>query len=661
MRADEFALVAEQARREFAGFVRDHVNAGAHDRAWRCAGLPLPVFRAAAEAGLLGFALPTRIGGTGRSSRDWGLVLEEVAFLARDQGFTDLLDITVSVARMIADAASPDLVDRYARPLAAGRRLGTVAVFENRDRFDERSTARRTGGGWRLSAHKPIVAGALLADVFLVSARDPDSGDTLVFLVERTDPGVLVRPVATAGAHSVAIGSLTVTDLLLDDARLLWPADGLSALNLHFNGRRVGSAAATCGTMRGVFEDCLRRLTTRHRGGRVVLDFPNVQLSIGRMRVAVESSRAMLHRTLAAADGLDPYFDPLAAATKQFVTDQGIWLSQTVLSLMGGEGYLRSHPWERVARDMLGLVAGSGPQETLLLQIGEHTAGQAEHRRLRMERITATVTDLLDRSGAAATVAAALETGMLDLMDRPVDVSALAGVAGLPEDVTAAVLEVLVALGLVHADGARFTVDAGCAPFLHGGPERTLLARALDDSTPRPRSIVGPGGPSIPYGALLDTIVPVLARELDGFDECLHGPSPHVLHIGRAEDGWAAEFTRRYPGPELTSSRADDAPTAGEARFDLVWICAPAPAPLLTTDALRRLRRDLRPGGWLLIHTLTAEGEPLGAAVSRLRSVAAGGSALPPDEIQRTLRDAGYIAVQALAPPAGTLIAANAT
>jgi alkylation response protein AidB-like acyl-CoA dehydrogenase len=276
---------------------------------------------------------------------------------------------------MLAAVGRPHLTERYAVPMAAGHLTCSVAAYESRDPFDYLTTATERGGGWLLEGTKPFVGGALFADAFLVFAKEEMSGDILAFVVDRKDAGVSVAPVSTMGLRSMGFGSLTLDGVHLPRDRVVVAADALSTMNTYLRNRRLMTACAAVGHMRMLLETCIVALDGRHRGGRGVLEFPNVQRTVGEMFVAIETSRAIVHRALASTDGpRDEFFDPLATAAKEFVGEQAVKIGLAVMNLHGGQGYLGQHPWERFMRDALGLIGGQGAQELLLIQLGQHTA-----------------------------------------------------------------------------------------------------------------------------------------------------------------------------------------------------------------------------------------------------------------------------------------------
>ena len=372
---ERIAALGAEAERRFGRFIGERVNPGADERDRLGEPLPRSLLAEAGRLGLLGFSLPPEIGGEGRDKFEWGIVLEEVSRLSRDTGLASLIDVNAGVAELLLGTGRPDLTERYAAPMAAGLLVCPPAAYESRDPFDYLTNASEVGGGWRLDGNKPFIGGAVFADAFLVYAKDKESGDILAFLVEREDEGVGVDPLPTMGLRSMGFGNLTLRGVHLPADRIVVGADALSAMDTYLRNRRLMTASSVVGHMRALFDACMVALDERQRSGRVVLEFPNVQRTVGEMLVALEASQAIVHRALATTyRPRDQFFDPVATAAKEFVAEQAIKVGLAVMNLHGGQGYMRQYPWERYMRDALGLIGGQGAQEMLLIQLGQHAA-----------------------------------------------------------------------------------------------------------------------------------------------------------------------------------------------------------------------------------------------------------------------------------------------
>src|SRR5215472_720603 len=449
---ERIACLAAEAERRFGPFVRGRVNPGADGRDRTGEPLPRALLEEAGGLGLVGFSLPPDVGGQGRDKFEWGIVLEEVSRMSRDAGLTSVVDVNAGVAELLHGTGRPELIERYAVPMAAGALVCPPAMYEGRDPFDYLTTAHEAGGGWRLDGSKPFVGGAVFADAFLVSAREEESGDILSFVVERGDEGVCVDRLQTTGLRSMGFGTLSLHDVRLTEERLVVEVDAISAMNTYLRNRRLMTACSVVGHLRALVEACVLALDGRQRGGRSVLEFPNVQRTVGEMFAALHTSRAMVHRALATTYGhRDRFFDPVSTVAKEFVAEQAIKVGLAVMDLQGGQGYMRRHPWERYVRDALGLIGGQGAQELLLIQLGQHATLEIKPRQVRMERAQRTISELTDGWWAFTVFASALESGLLDELLAPATAEEAACRLGAPPRLVDEMLQVLVATGLVRS------------------------------------------------------------------------------------------------------------------------------------------------------------------------------------------------------------------
>jgi len=394
----EVEEIRREARRRFGAFVLDHVNPGSHFRNKECQPHDNRIFEQAGDLGLMRFSLPAASGGEGRDKLAWGVVVEEVARLSRDPGFAVLLDITVEICELILSSGKPELIERYVPDMMAGRRYGVQGAYENRDPYDYQSTARLDGDTWVLNGAKRFLAAGSIADLFILFLRDEASNDMLAFLVEKDDPGVARVHMDTMGMHTLGLGQVVLHQVRLPAWRLMWRADALSELNTYARIRRTMSACGVLGALEGVIDDCVETLSTRKRSGRRVLDYPNVERTVGEMRALLQQARASIYRAL---DGTrspdrDAYFDEYATVAKHHASECALRVGHLVMGLMGGEAYMSTFPWERFMRDMLGLISGQGSQEMLLIQLGQRAIVGIEGKRLREEGAERTLGKLTD-------------------------------------------------------------------------------------------------------------------------------------------------------------------------------------------------------------------------------------------------------------------------
>jgi alkylation response protein AidB-like acyl-CoA dehydrogenase len=214
--------------------------------------------------------------------------------------------------------------------------------------------------------------------MFLLYAWDED--DQLAgFIVEPGDPGVRVAPVDGIGFRTCGMSSITLDGVRLPISRLVSHGRTDHAQR-YLNGRRLTLTCAVCGMTRALLHHCQARLRVAVRFGRPVLDFPNVAGTVGRMRIAVEASTAMLHRVLAAAGRGDthPSYDLMISAGKHFITQQALYVIDQALRILGGHGYYGDPYYGMFLLDLISFMCAAGTQDLLEITIGSLSAVSQE-------------------------------------------------------------------------------------------------------------------------------------------------------------------------------------------------------------------------------------------------------------------------------------------
>jgi alkylation response protein AidB-like acyl-CoA dehydrogenase len=366
-------LEAGQARERWGELIRELVNPGAAER-YR-AGSPIPneVFRQSAQQGLLAYSLPTELGGAGADAFEWGLVLEELGYLCEDGSFPFFLGLRATVAATLYESNRPDIVDRYARPMALGERFGSFAFSDGTDPFSFRTIAcQARDGSYVLDGEKQFTTGGLTADCYLVYAQEERTGDILVFIVERDDAGVTLGPLDLHGYRTAGLCALRLDDVRVPAERVLVAADGLSHAQNFLNRRRILLCCGPVGRMRAMWEACVNHLHSTIRYGRPLTDMQATQAAIGRMTASVQACRAVLHTALArqGAEDSDPLWDPAVTAAKYFITEQVNAFCADLFRLTGGFGYRADTGFGAFQRDVAALFSGGGAQGTLEVDLG---------------------------------------------------------------------------------------------------------------------------------------------------------------------------------------------------------------------------------------------------------------------------------------------------
>jgi SAM-dependent methyltransferase len=307
------------------------------------------------------------------------------------------------------------------------------------------------------------------------------------------------------------------------------------------------------------------------------------------------------------------------------------------------------------------------------------TAGEAANR----------LAPLTDAMWALAAVGVALQDGTL--LARPL---------AADDPVT----QVLAQLGLAVADGDRAELAPGFRALLETAGDRAQLD-SLMANIRQVAGVVGvaPGGPVARWATQDDEVLlaqgggsaanarllaRVIVPQLPGLAQRLGAPGSRFLDVGVGVGGLAAAMCEELPGLRVVGidvlpraldlarstvadrgvgdrielrlldvARLDDVDS-----YDLAWLPAPFVPAGAVDEALPRLRRAMRPGGWLLVGMARLEGDPLAVAVTVWRTALFGGVVMGPEQAAGKLEAAGFVDVTRLPnqPGVPVLVAARA-
>lgn len=298
---------------------------------------------------------------------------------------------------------------------------------------------------------------------------------------------------------------------------------------------------------------------------------------------------------------------------------------------------------------------------------------------------------------AFAALCAARESGILAQLDAPRDNATLGARTGVPSDLVAAVLDVLVATGLVERDGDQFVAVPGLVPLLTG-PAGEQFAENLRSQSLQSQAMIADAraGTLAPgwrhtdlatlraQGLATAPIFQFLSRttfpQLAELEARLHAPTASFLDVGSGVGAVALVMCGLYPQLRVVGLEPQEIPRAESARlipeagladrvtirpqlvedlddrdaFDLIWL----PQVFLPDEAYQRSLRTtlaaLRPGGWLVLVTGSLPGAELGPAVARLVNALVGGSRRLPEDVAATVDEAGFARVRIFPGPPGS-------
>ena len=340
-------------------------------------------------AELLGITTDERYGGGGLGDVEAAIVLEELGRVDVSSAILAQLMFN-GPPRAIQHLGNDVMKDRWLPVAASGEQLFCIGISESEaGSAVNHMRARLTpdGDGFRLNAYKNYVTGGHKASACLVWCRFPGSEGTKgigAVLVDLSAPGV-----TCAGTHvKMGLRGTSEAELAFDDVRvepddvLVWgtpdTSDSFKTLIAHINHERCGNAAMCLGAAQGALEYAVGYMRDRNVGNRTLADFQGLQWKIADMTMKVEGARLLLKRAvhLAGPHGTPPALE--TALAKAAANEAAKFVCDEAIQLLGGYGFSREFPVERVYRDIRGLCIGAGTIEIQKNFIGTNVLAGAK-------------------------------------------------------------------------------------------------------------------------------------------------------------------------------------------------------------------------------------------------------------------------------------------
>ena len=311
------------------------------------------------ELGFLGMLLPEEYDGLGLDAATYLLALEEIA--AADASAAVMMSVHNSLpTQMLLCWGSDAQKERYLKPMARGELLGAFALSEpdsGSDAASLRCQAVRDGDHWVLNGVKRWITNAGESEYYTVlavtDAERKTRGGISAFVVEKSDPGVSFG----APEKKLGIKGSPTREVYLDQVRI--PLDrmigdegtGFATAMKTLDHTRVTIAAQAVGIAQGALDHALEYAKERRQFGKPIADFQGLQFMLADMGMKVEAARQMTYAAAGRSERGDADLTFFGAAAKCFASDVAMQVTVDAVQVLGGYGYTRDYPVERMLRD----------------------------------------------------------------------------------------------------------------------------------------------------------------------------------------------------------------------------------------------------------------------------------------------------------------------
>ncbi len=318
---------------------------------------PWDIVEVMAKSDLFGVMIPENYGGLSGKVTDLIVVTEELCKI--DAGTSLAFGATGLGLYPILLSASEEQKQKYLPAIAEGKRLAAFALTEanaGSDAGNIQTTATKDGDFYVLNGTKQWITNGGEAEVYTVFAMTDKSKGARgcsCFIVEKGTPGFSFGK----KENKMGIRASATRELIFEDCRIpkenLISREGMGFMIAMktFDKSRPMVAAQAIGIAQGALDVAAKYVKERQQFGKPVSSFQGVQFMLADMATQIEAARAMIYQTAKMIDSGCKNFSKESAMCKYFASDVAMKVTTDAVQLLGGYGYMKEYPVEKMMRD----------------------------------------------------------------------------------------------------------------------------------------------------------------------------------------------------------------------------------------------------------------------------------------------------------------------
>lgn len=339
---------------------------------------PWDIMKVLAQSDLFGLFIPEEYGGLGKGCMELSLAVEELSRACLGVSTTYAANALGTFPILLF--GTDEQKQKYLPDIAAGKRLVAFGLTEANAGSDAggiQTTGKLDGNEYILNGTKQWITNGGEAEIYTIIAitdRTKGPRGASAFIVEKGTPGF------TFGKkeNKMGIRASATTELIFDNCRI--PKDnligkegaGFLVAMKTLDSSRTGVGAQGVGVAQGAFDEAARFAKQRIQFGHSIISFQAIQHMLADMATSIEAARALVYSVARLIDGGAKDVSKESAMAKLYATDVAMKVTTDAVQVMGGSGYMKEYPVEKMMRDAKILQIFEGTN-----QIQRNVIGQA--------------------------------------------------------------------------------------------------------------------------------------------------------------------------------------------------------------------------------------------------------------------------------------------
>jgi butyryl-CoA dehydrogenase len=339
---------------------------------------PWDIMNALAQSDFFGIYIPEEYGGFGKGSFELILAIEELSRACLGVSTTYAANALGTYPILLY--GTEEQKKKYLPDIASGKRLVAFALTEasaGSDAAGVQTTAKLEGNEYVLNGTKQWITNGGEAEIYTVIAMtDKNKGarGASAFIVEKGAPGFSFGK----KENKLGIRASSTRELIFENCRI--PREniigrqglGFIVAMKTLDSSRTGVGAQGVGVAQGAFENAALYAKERQQFGQPIISIQAVQHMLADMATQIEAARALVYSVAKFVDTGVKDVSKESAMAKLFATDVAMKVTVDAVQVMGGAGYMREYPVEKMMRDAKILQIYEGTN-----QIQRNVIGQA--------------------------------------------------------------------------------------------------------------------------------------------------------------------------------------------------------------------------------------------------------------------------------------------
>lgn len=304
------------------------------------------------KKGFMGIPFDKKYGGAGLDNKIYIAAVEEISKGCAATGVI-MSAHTSLCAWPIYQYGNEKQKGEFLAPLAKGEKLGAFGWTETQ--AGTRVTAVLDGDKYILNGEKVLITNALEAEIYVVFAKtdmEKAENNLSAFIVEKGTKGFSIgEPEDKMGVRGSSTCKLIFENCAVSKENLLGKdGEGFKIAMSTLNGGRIGVAAQAVGLAQGALDEAIKYVKEREVNGKKVSQFQNTQFLIADLQTRINAVRLLTYQAADMKDRGEDY-GYMASMAKFLASETAMQVTEKAVQLLGGNGYLKKYPIERMMRD----------------------------------------------------------------------------------------------------------------------------------------------------------------------------------------------------------------------------------------------------------------------------------------------------------------------